>query len=231
MTASAERAELVVGAAVLAVAAGFLLWSTGGLGGGFGGLGQSGYPLRAAFPSVDGVEKGTEVRLAGVRIGRVTEVRLNPETYYAEAELRVPDTIRLPEDSAALIQSDGLLGGSYIELQPGGSDQMLAPGDEIEDVQGAVSLLALMMKFVDSQGGAKDDAAEAAGGPRADDALPGGDGDHAAGVAGAVTPPLADPPADPTTAPASTAVDPSSSPHPGDVPLSPSQTSSQDRLP
>ena len=149
MTAGAERAELVVGAVVLAVAAGFLLWSTGALGGGT----QGSYPLRAAFPSVDGVEKGTEVRLAGVRIGRVSDVRLNPETYYAEAELLVPQNIALPTDSAALIQSDGLLGGSYIELQPGGSAEMLAPGDEIEDVQGAVSLLALMMKFVDSQGG------------------------------------------------------------------------------
>lgn len=152
MTGSAERAELVVGAVVLAIAAGFLAWSTDA----FGGATQGSYPLRAAFPSVDGVEKGTEVRLAGVRIGRVSDVRLNPETYFAEAELRVPQTILLPTDSAALIQSDGLLGGSYIELQPGGSDEMLAPGGEIEDVQGAVSLLALMMKFVDSQSGSGD---------------------------------------------------------------------------
>ena len=155
MQASAERAELVVGTVVLAVAAGFLLWSTDGL----GGAGQGSYPLRAAFPSVDGVEKGTEVRLAGVRIGRVSDVRLNPETYYAEAELRVPQNIALPADSAALIQSDGLLGGSYIELQPGGADEMLKPGDEIEDVQGAVSLLTLMMKFVDAQASGKDDEA------------------------------------------------------------------------
>ena len=54
-------------------------------------------------------------------------------------------------DSAALIQTDGLLGGAYIQIQPGGSPENLAPGDEIEDVQGAVSLLALMMKFVDIQ--------------------------------------------------------------------------------
>jgi len=59
----------------------------------------------------------------------------------------------MPSDSAALIQSDGLLGGAYIELQPGGAPDNLAPGDEIEDVQGAVSLLSLMMKFVDAQAG------------------------------------------------------------------------------
>ena len=93
-------------------------------------------------------------------------VTLNPQTYYAEAELRVPETIALSTDSAALIQSDGLLGGSYIELRPGGAEEMLKPGDEIEDVQGAVSLLALMMKFVDSQSGSGE-------GDAAGDARPG----------------------------------------------------------
>ena len=149
MTSAAERAELWVGAAVLAVAVGFLAWSTGGtalrnpLGGG--------YELRAAFPNVDGIEVGTDVRVAGVKVGRVASVELNPQTYFAEARLRLPERISLPSDSAALIQSDGLLGGAYIELQPGGAPDNLQPGDEIEDVQGAVSLLSLMMKFVDSQ--------------------------------------------------------------------------------
>lgn len=150
MQSAAERAELWVGAAVLAVAAGFLLWSTSG--GNLGGTLRGGYELRAAFPNVDGIETGTDVRVAGVKVGRVSGVTLNPETYLAEARLRLPEGIRLPSDSAALIQSDGLLGGAYIELQPGGAPDNLAPGDEIEDVQGAVSLLSLMMKFVDSQG-------------------------------------------------------------------------------
>ncbi|WP_265499633.1 outer membrane lipid asymmetry maintenance protein MlaD [Paracoccus beibuensis] len=113
--------------------------------------GRSGYEVSASFPDVDGVAVGTEVRLAGVRIGRVSEIRLNPQTYMADAVLTIPDDVVLPADSAALIQSDGLLGGAYIQLQPGGSLDNLAPGDEIEDVQGAVSLLQLMLKFVDSQ--------------------------------------------------------------------------------
>ena len=143
---SEHRAELIAGGAVLAVAAAFLLFSLGD------GIAQrGGYPLTASFPDVDGVEVGTEVRLAGVRVGRVTDVRLNPQTYLADAVLTIPDDIALPADSAALIQSDGLLGGAYILIQPGGSVENLAPGDEIEDVQGAVSLLQLMMKFVDSQ--------------------------------------------------------------------------------
>lgn len=155
MTAGAERAELWVGAAVLAVAAGFLVWSVGGSAGTL----RASYPLVAQFPNVDGIQPGTEVRLAGVRIGRVGRVDLNRQTYLAKATLEIPDDIALPTDTAALIQSDGLLGGSYLELRPGGAAEMLAPGDEIEDVQGAVSLIALMLKFLDSQSSAKDGAA------------------------------------------------------------------------
>ncbi|MBM3605266.1 MAG: outer membrane lipid asymmetry maintenance protein MlaD [Alphaproteobacteria bacterium] len=141
------RAELIAGGIVLAVAAGFLVWAAQGQ-----WSGRSGYHVTASFPDVDGVSVGTEVRLAGVRIGRVSDIRLNPQTYLADAILQIPDSVVLPSDSAALIQSDGLLGGAYIQLQPGGSPDNLAAGDEIEDVQGAVSLLQLMLKFVDSQG-------------------------------------------------------------------------------
>ncbi|MFD1795274.1 outer membrane lipid asymmetry maintenance protein MlaD [Paracoccus aurantiacus] len=141
-----SRAELIAGGLVLAVAAGFLVFA-----GSARMVPASGYELTAAFPSIEGIEKGSEVRLAGVPVGRVSDIRLNPETYYAEARISLPDNILLPSDSAALIQSDGLLGGAYLELQPGGSLDNLSPGDEIEDVQGAVSLLSLMMKFVDSQ--------------------------------------------------------------------------------
>lgn len=147
MTAGVEhRAELLAGAAVLVAAVGFLAWGFGD-----GLAGETGYEVRASFPDVDGIAVGTEVRLAGVKVGRVSDVRLNPDTYMADARLTIPAGIALPADSAALIQTDGLLGGAYIQIQPGGSPENLAPGDEIEDVQGAVSLLALMMKFVDSQ--------------------------------------------------------------------------------
>lgn len=140
------RAELWTGALVLAVAAGFAAFAFD-----HGAIARDSYELRASFPSVDGISVGTDVRLAGVRVGRITSITLNPTTYFADATLSLPRAITLPADSAALISQEGLLGGNYIELQPGGSPEDLNPGDEIEDVQGSVSLVNLLMKFVNSQ--------------------------------------------------------------------------------
>ena len=144
-----NRAEILAGAAVLAVAIGFLAWSVGG-----GKLtgGAKTYSLTASFRSVEGIRAGSDVRLAGVKVGTVTDLSLNPETYYADAVVEVDARVQLPTDSAILISSEGLLGGNFVELVPGGADEILAPGDEIEDTQGAVSLLTLLMKWVGGSG-------------------------------------------------------------------------------
>ena len=84
-------------------------------------------------------------------MGTLTQVSLNPQTYMADAVLSLQKSVELPSDSAVLISSEGLLGGNFIELQPGGMPDVLAPGDEIEDTQGAVSLVSLLMKFVGSK--------------------------------------------------------------------------------
>lgn len=143
-----NRAEILAGAAVLALAMGFLAYATGG--GRFGGADMT-YPLTASFRSVEGIRAGSDVRLAGVKVGTITQLTLNPETFYADAVIEVDAKMRLPDDSAILISSEGLLGGNYVELVPGGSETMLAPGDEIEDTQGSVSLLTLLMKWVGGQ--------------------------------------------------------------------------------
>jgi len=105
---------------------------------------------------------GTDVRLAGVKVGTVTALTLNPETFYADATLSVQESVVLPDDSAALVSSEGLLGGNFVELVPGGSLDNLAAGDEILDTQGAVSVISLMMKFA----GGDDDAAARWNDPR-----------------------------------------------------------------
>jgi phospholipid/cholesterol/gamma-HCH transport system substrate-binding protein len=148
-----ERAEILAGAAILAVAAGFALYAAQGAG--FVSEAES-YPLTASFRSVEGISVGTDVRLAGVKVGTVTELKLNPETYFADAVVSMRKDVALPEDSTILISSEGLLGGNFVEVQPGGALEMLEPGAEIEDTQGAVSLITLLMKF--AGGGSEDEA-------------------------------------------------------------------------
>ena len=149
---SAVRTEATVGAAVVAVAIGFLVYANQ-----FASFGQdsAGYPLTASFRSIEGVSVGTDVRLAGVKIGTVTDISLNAETFRADAEFTLANGVELPDDSAVVISSEGLLGGNFVEILPGGSPFNLAAGDEIEDTQGAVSLISLLLKFVsggDSEG-------------------------------------------------------------------------------
>ena len=137
--------EVLVGGAVLAVAVGFMVYA--GQVTGFSG-GQPEYALSASFRSADGVNVGTDVRLAGVKVGRVTEIALDAETYRASTVFSVREGIDVPEDSGVAISSEGLLGGNYVEILPGGSPFYLEPGSEIEFTQGSVSLVSLLMKFV-----------------------------------------------------------------------------------
>jgi phospholipid/cholesterol/gamma-HCH transport system substrate-binding protein len=148
--------EVIAGGAVLAVAIGFLVFAAQGAGLGSGG---GSYDLRASFRSVEGVRVGTDVRLAGVKVGAVTGLALNPQTFFADATISVQGDVVLPEDSAILISSEGLLGGSFVELVPGGALDTIPQGGEILDTQGSVSLITLLMKFV---GGGDAPAADAA---------------------------------------------------------------------
>lgn len=142
---SENTTEIVVGGAVLAAALAFGVYAmqTTGL-----SVGQNGYPLTASFRSLEGVGVGTDVRLAGVKVGTVTDISLNPETYRADTTVMIEDGIQIPDDSAIIVASEGLLGGNYVEISPGGSPFYHEPGSEILDTQGAVSLVSLLLKFV-----------------------------------------------------------------------------------
>ena len=91
---------------------------------------------------------GADVKLAGVKVGTITSVVLNPASFMADTMISVDKSIQLPSDSAIIISQDGLLGGNFVEILPGGMADALAPGGEIEDTQGAVSLINLLLKFV-----------------------------------------------------------------------------------
>lgn len=140
--------ELAAGAGVVLLATAFLFYAAEFAGGRRGGE----YELTASFRSAEGVRVGTDVRLAGVRVGTVTDLRLNPSTYRADATFAIDETVRLPDDTSAAIETEGLLGGTFIDLQPGGSPFNLEAGAEIEDTQSAVSLVTLLLRFVTGSG-------------------------------------------------------------------------------
>jgi phospholipid/cholesterol/gamma-HCH transport system substrate-binding protein len=137
-------AEAVIGAVVIAAAAAFVVYA-----GQITGRRAAGadYPLTARFRSVEGIAVGTDVRLAGIRVGSVTSLELDPATFEAQAVFTVDRSLSIPEDSDVKIASEGLLGGSFLEIAPGASEFMLAEGDEILNTQSSVSLLNLLMRF------------------------------------------------------------------------------------
>lgn len=136
--------ETLIGAVVLCVAGGFLYYASRTAD--FGGGGS--YPLIADFYKADGIGTGGDVRVSGVKVGTVDSVTLNEQTFQARVTFAMSEGVKLPSDSSAKIASDGLLGGSYVAIEPGGSEYFLEPGEAIEHTQGSVSLLDLIGKAV-----------------------------------------------------------------------------------
>ena len=136
--------EALVGACVLAVAGGFLVYALSHS----GRAAASGYALQANFDHIDGLAAGADVRVAGVKVGSVTGTRIDPQSYNAVVTLTVQDGLAVPKDSSAEVTSDGLLGGKYLSISPGGDTADLKPGDRITITQGSVSLEQLLGKFI-----------------------------------------------------------------------------------
>jgi phospholipid/cholesterol/gamma-HCH transport system substrate-binding protein len=138
-------AEVLAGAVVLAVAIGFLAYAvtSTGRGGGNGGL-----TLTAKFDRIDGLAPGADVRIAGVKVGAVAGQRIDPQSFLAVLTLEVDAALRLPADTSAEIASEGLLGGKYVALVPGGADRILRAGEEISITQSSISLEQLLGRFI-----------------------------------------------------------------------------------
>lgn len=138
-------AEVLTGAVVLLVAAGFLAYAVLHSG---RAVATNGMRLQAKFDRIDGLAPGADVRLAGVKVGSVVSQRIDPETFLAVLTLGVDPSLRLPTDTSAEITSESLLGGKYIALVPGGSERILRDGGEIEITQSSVSLESLLGRFI-----------------------------------------------------------------------------------
>lgn len=139
-----RRRETLVGAAVLAVLLTVIV--SNALEGGEDAR-PDGYEVRAVFQRTDGLTVGAQVRMAGIPVGSVVEQELD-ERYRAHVTLRVRQSLEIPADTAAIIETDGLLGGKYIELQPGGDEAMLQPGGRIDYTQDSMVIEDLLARIV-----------------------------------------------------------------------------------
>ena len=141
--------ETLIGAAVIAVAAFFLVFAYSSTGSGP----VSGYDVVAKFNRVDGVNVGTDVRMSGIKVGTVEKMALDPKSYNAVVTLALESSVKLPDDSSVRITSEGLLGSQYLSIEPGASMDMIKPGGEIENTQGSIDLVGLLGKFAFGSGG------------------------------------------------------------------------------
>ena len=107
----------------------------------------SGYEVSAAFNRVDGITNGSDVRIGGIKIGTVVDRELEPETFRAVLRMSIDESVELPTDSTAAVVSDGLLGGKFIDLQPGAEEALIKDGGRISYTQSSLLLEELIGKF------------------------------------------------------------------------------------
>ena len=136
--------ETIVGALVLAVAGLFVFYAFAKS----DTRAPNGYEITARFGRVDGLKRGADVTLSGVKVGTVTGVDLDRKTYQAVVRMMVASNVDLPTDTNAKIVSESLLGNMVLVLEPGGDKQMLKDGGEIEKTQDAISLTELIGKIM-----------------------------------------------------------------------------------
>ncbi|WP_380875082.1 outer membrane lipid asymmetry maintenance protein MlaD [Sphingomonas sp. DBB INV C78] len=153
--------EALVGLLVVALAVWFVLFAWNRTG---GGASADAIRVTALFPNASGINVGTDVRVAGLKVGTVAEQRLDPQTYQVAVTLAIDPQVKVPSDSSAAITSEGFLGGNFIALLPGGSETPLKNGDTIIDTQGAVDLMSMIGQFVNGTGKSEEPAAAAPGG-------------------------------------------------------------------
>ncbi|WP_297228117.1 outer membrane lipid asymmetry maintenance protein MlaD [uncultured Desulfovibrio sp.] len=108
-----------------------------------------GFELTARFNSVSGLRVGADVEMAGVPVGRVAAITLDDDPMQRQALVRMvlDRDLKLSTDTIASIKTSGLIGDKYVNLQPGGLDDVLASGDMLEETESAVDLESLIGKY------------------------------------------------------------------------------------
>lgn len=109
------------------------------------------YTLTAKFDNIGGLKVRSPVRSAGVTVGRVASIALDPKTYQGVVKLDMQKSVLFPADSSARILTSGLLGDQYVGLEAGADDKNFAPGDTIKQTQSAIVLESLISQFLFSK--------------------------------------------------------------------------------
>lgn len=125
-------------------------------------VGSDSYPIAARFANTGGLNKGATVMLAGVKVGRVEEIRLDPRDFSAIVDMRILSDVHLPSDTMASIKTSGLIGDKFVALAPGAEEDFLAPSARIDMTESAIELESLISKM--AFGNVKDKEAKAKGG-------------------------------------------------------------------
>jgi phospholipid/cholesterol/gamma-HCH transport system substrate-binding protein len=146
---SKNMLETLTGAFVLVVAGWFLLFfmqNNTGL-----SVTNDQYSLFAKFNQADGISVGTPVKISGVKVGVITAEHIDLNSYFAVVNFSVDNKIKIPADSTAKISSEGLIGGKYLAIVPGGDDKMLESGEEVRFTQSSINLETLIGKMLFSK--------------------------------------------------------------------------------
>ena len=110
------------------------------------------YIIKAEFTSASGLKKGAHVEIAGVSVGKVTNIIFNPETYLAEVHIAIEDSIQVPDDSIASIRTSGIIGDKFLKISPGGSDNIIGPNMIILETEPSINLEELISKYIFESG-------------------------------------------------------------------------------
>ena len=120
--------------------------------GDFGLLNNQQYKIRAEFTSASGLKKGAHVEIAGVSVGKVTDIIFNPETYLADVYMSIENNIQIPEDSIASIRTSGIIGDKFLKISPGGSENIIEPNMLILETEPSINLEELISKYIFESG-------------------------------------------------------------------------------
>lgn len=104
--------------------------------------------IHARFSSVAGLKSGSSVEIAGVEVGRINEILLDPEEYEADVWMKIKGDVAIQEDAIASVRTKGIIGNRYIKITPGASDIELKSGDLLAQTEPAIQIEELISQFI-----------------------------------------------------------------------------------